>query len=52
MQPSRDGTTDVFEAIYSQRAIRYFAPDPVPDDLLWKVLEAATKAPSPANRQT
>ena len=51
MRPSRDGTADLFEAIYSQRAIRYFAPDQVPDDLLWQVIEAATKAPSASNNQ-
>ena len=51
MQPSREGTADLFEAIYSQRAMRYFAPDPVPDDLLWQVIEAATKAPSASNNQ-
>ncbi|HXG42108.1 MAG TPA: nitroreductase family protein [Dehalococcoidia bacterium] len=42
---------DVFEAIYTLRAIRRFRPDPVPDELIWKVLEAATKAPSGGNRQ-
>jgi len=42
---------DVFEAIYTLRAIRRFKPDPVPDELVWKVLEAATKAPSGGNRQ-
>ncbi|MCS7276643.1 MAG: nitroreductase family protein [Dehalococcoidia bacterium] len=42
---------DVFEAIYTLRAIRRFKPDPVPDELIWKVLEAATKAPSGGNRQ-
>ena len=41
----------LFEAIHSQRAIRYFKPDPVPDDALQKVLEAAVKAPTGSNRQ-
>jgi len=41
----------LFEAMYSQRAIRRLRPDPVPDELLWRVLEAATKAPSGGNRQ-
>ena len=41
----------LFEAIYSQRAIRYFKPDPVPDELLHKLIEAGTKAPSGGNRQ-
>ena len=42
---------DLFEAIYSQRAIRKFKPDPVPDELIRDLLEAATKSPSGANRQ-
>ncbi len=41
----------LFEAIYSQRAIRSFKPDPVPDELIEKVVEAATKAPSGGNSQ-
>jgi len=48
---SQDPTSDLFQAIYSQRAIRRFKPDPVPDDVLWQILEAATKAPSGSNTQ-
>lgn len=46
-------STDIglFEAIYSQRAIRRLKPDPVPDDLIHKLIEAATKAPSGGNSQ-
>ncbi len=42
---------NVFEAIYTLRAIRRFRPDPVPPELIWRVLEAATMAPSGGNRQ-
>ncbi len=49
--PGEEVSMDVFEAIYTLRAIRRFKPDPVPDELVWKVLEAATKAPSGGNRQ-
>ena len=42
---------DLFEAMYTQRAVRQFQPDPVPDELLHRLIEAATKAPSGANRQ-
>jgi len=42
---------DVFEAIKTTRAMRRLKPDPVPDDLLWQVLEAAIRAPSGGNRQ-
>ena len=49
-----DMTTEevgLFEAIHSQRAIRYFKPDPVPDDMIRRLIEAGTKAPSGGNRQ-
>jgi len=51
VQPSTTGTDSLFEAIYSQRAIRRFRPDPVPRELLRRVIEAGTKAPSGTNRQ-
>ena len=41
----------LFEAIYSQRALRYFKPDPVDDSLIWKVLDAGIRAPSGSNSQ-
>ena len=36
----------VFETIYNCRAIRYFTNDPVPDELVTKLLDAAIRAPS------
>ena len=42
---------EIFEAINSQRAMRRLKPDPVPDELIWKLLDAAVKAPSGGNRQ-
>jgi hypothetical protein len=41
----------LFEAIHSQRALRYIKPDPVPDALIRKVLEAGTRAPNGGNQQ-
>ena len=41
----------LFEAMYTQRAIRHYKPDPVPDELIRKLIEAASKAPSGANSQ-
>jgi len=41
----------LFEAMYTQRALRRLKPDPIPDDLLWRLLEAGTKAPSGSNTQ-
>lgn len=51
MTGTREGTNDLWEAMYTQRAIRYFKPDPVPEETLWKVIEAATRAPSGSNTQ-
>ena len=51
MTDGRSGTSDLFQAIYTQRAIRRWRSDPVPDDLLWRIVEAATKAPSGSNSQ-
>jgi nitroreductase len=42
----------VFETIYNCRAIRYLKPDPVPDELIERVLDAAIRAPSGSNRQS
>lgn len=42
---------DVFEAMGTARSMRWFSPDPVPDELLDKVLWAATRASSPNNTQ-
>ena len=44
-------TIDLFEAIDTQRGIRYFRPDPVPDELITRLLQAAIKAPSGGARQ-
>jgi nitroreductase len=42
---------DYFDVVRAQRACREFRPDAVADDLLERVLEAATFAPSAENRQ-
>ena len=42
---------DLFEAMSTLRAVRQLRPDPIPDDLLKKVLTAATWAPNGGNRQ-
>jgi len=39
------------KAIYTTRSMRRLRPDLVPDDLLLKVIEAATMGPSGSNRQ-
>ena len=46
--------TDIslFEAIRTQRSIRRFTTDPVSDEAIEKILEAAIRAPSPGNEQS
>jgi len=41
----------LFEIMYSLRAMRRLKPDPVPDELVWKILDAAVQAPSGGNTQ-
>jgi nitroreductase len=43
--------TDLFEVISTTRAMRRLKPDPVPDELIRKVLEAGVSAASGGNRQ-
>jgi nitroreductase len=42
---------DVFEAIHTARMLRVLKPDPVPDALIERILEAAICAPSAGNSQ-
>ena len=42
---------DLFEAIYTTRAMRRLKPDPVPSEIVMRVIEAATLGPSGSNRQ-
>ena len=41
----------LFEAMFSQRQITGFKPDPVPREAIEKIIEAANKAPSGGNTQ-
>jgi nitroreductase len=42
---------DVFEAMHTARAMRRFKPDPVPEALITRILDAAIRAPSAGNAQ-
>jgi nitroreductase len=42
---------DFYEVVRTRRSIRSYRPDPVPDDVLKRVLEAARISPSGSNRQ-
>lgn len=44
-------TTDLFDVIRTNRAIRRFKPEPVPDAVLNEVLDAAVHAPNGGNSQ-
>jgi nitroreductase len=50
MDPARL-SMPIGEAMFSQRSIRRFRPDPIPMDDLRLIIEAAVKAPSGGNRQ-
>lgn len=43
--------TDVFEIMHTCRAMRRLKPDPVPEDVLVKLVDAAIHAPSSSNAQ-
>jgi len=50
----QQNTTDeigLFEAVYSARAMRCLKPDPIPPQLIARILEAATQAPNAGNAQ-
>lgn len=42
---------DTFEALYTTRAMRRVKPDPIPEDVVQRMLDAAIRAPSPGNTQ-
>ena len=42
---------DLFDAIYTARSIRRLKPDPIPDEIITRVLDAAIRAPSGSNAQ-
>jgi nitroreductase len=44
-------TTNIFEVMSTMRAMRRLKPDPVPDELINKILQAAQWAPCGANTQ-
>jgi len=42
---------DVYEALYTTRAMRRVKPDPIPEEVQKKILDAAIRAPSGGNTQ-
>lgn len=43
---------NIFDIMHTTRAMRRLKPDPVPDDLIVKVLDAGVRAPNGGNSQT
>lgn len=46
-----DAPLDGLELLYSTPSRRYLSPDPIPDEVLWDILDAAVRGPSGGNRQ-
>ena len=42
---------EFFDVVFTQRSIRQFKPDPIPDEALWKILDDAIRAPSGSKTQ-
>ncbi len=42
---------DVYEALYTTRAMRRVKPDPIPEDIQARILDAAIRAPTGGNTQ-
>jgi nitroreductase len=55
MPPTKGSATaeslSALEALHSTPSRRYLAPDPVPEDVLWAILDAAIRGPSGGNAQ-
>ena len=51
MDTTRPKDPGLFATLYSARALRRFKPDPVPDAVLFQLLDAAVRAPSGQNAQ-
>src|ERR1700720_1783552 len=51
LQPEPERPLTVLEALHSTPSRRYLAPDPISEDVLWAILDAAIRGPSGGNRQ-
>ena len=50
-EPNRNPSTDLWEVMSTMRAMRRLKPDPVPDELINRILQAGQSAPSGGNTQ-
>jgi nitroreductase len=51
VQPESNQTLDIFTVMETCRAMRYLRSDPVSDEVIERLIWAATRAPSPGNSQ-
>jgi nitroreductase len=49
--PEQTNGSDLFEIIKTTRSMRRLKPDPVPNEMIRKILEAGVRAPSGGNMQ-
>ena len=42
---------DVLDAIHTTRAQRFLSSDPIPEDVIWEILDAAIRGPTGGNQQ-
>lgn len=49
--PPEPPPLSALEALHSTPARRYLSPEPIPDDVLWAILDAAIRGPSGGNTQ-
>jgi nitroreductase len=49
--PESEPVLTVLEALHSTPSRRYLSPDPIPEDVLWAMLDAAIRGPSGGNSQ-
>jgi nitroreductase len=50
-EPAGEQPLTVLEALHSTPSRRYLSSEPIPDDVLWEILDAAIRGPSGGNAQ-
>jgi nitroreductase len=50
-QPGGEQPLTALEALHSTPSRRYLSPEPIPDDVLWDILDTAIRGPSGGNAQ-
>jgi nitroreductase len=51
MPPAEPPTLSVLEALHSTPSRRYLSTEPIPDEVIWAILDAAVRGPNGGNRQ-